>query len=31
VIILDEEQAMEEAKPERDRLVLWTDAARKED
>jgi len=31
VIIQDEEQAMKEAKAERDGLVLWTDGARKED
>jgi len=31
VIIQDEEQALEEAKKERDGLVLWTDGSRKED
>jgi len=31
VIIQDEEQAMEEAKVEREGLVLWTDGSRKED
>jgi ribonuclease HI len=31
VIIQDEEQALEEAKKERDSLVLWTDGSRKED
>jgi len=31
VIIQEEEQAMEEAKREKDGLVLWTDGSRKED
>jgi len=31
VIIQDEEQALQEAKLEREGLVLWTDGARKED
>jgi hypothetical protein len=31
VIILEEERALEEAKKERDGLVLWTDGSRKED
>ena len=31
VIIQEEEQALEEAKRERDGLVLWTDGSRKED
>jgi len=31
VIILEEEQALEEAKAEREGLVLWTDGSRKED
>jgi hypothetical protein len=31
VIIQDEEEAMKEAKKERDGLVLWTDGSKKED
>jgi hypothetical protein len=31
VIILEEEQALEEARKKRDGLVLWTDGSRKED
>ena len=31
VIIQEEEQALEEAKREREGLVLWTDGSRKED
>ena len=31
MIIQDEEQALKEAKLERDGLVLWTDGSRKED
>ena len=31
MIIQEEEQALEEARKERDGLVLWTDGSRKED